>query len=91
MVSIDDHKLIIWPIYFDRNVSRDNGRRITKKYAIDKPDIEKISKILRSLGISHNIEKNTSHPFRPWKKEGRIIINKKVDKNKLINQISKLL
>ena len=91
MVSIDDHKLIIWPIYFDKNISRDNGRRISMKCAIDKPDIEKISKILRSLGISHDIEKNTSHPFRPWKRDGRIIINKIVDKNKLINQIAKLL
>jgi signal recognition particle subunit SRP19 len=91
MVPIDDHRLIIWPIYFDINISRKNGRKISKKYSIDKPDIEKISKILKSLGIPHDIEKNTSHPFRPWKKDGRIIINKKVDKNKLINQISKLL
>jgi len=91
MVSIDDHKLIIWPIYFDKNISRNNGRRISKKYSIDNPDIEKISKVLKSLGVSFETEKNTSHPLRSWKKEGRIIISKKSDKNKLLNQIAKLL
>ena len=91
MVSIDDHNLIIYPIYFDKNITRNNGRRISKKYAIDNPDIEKISKVLKSLGLSFEVDKNSSHPLRSWKKEGRIIITKNTNKNKLINQIGKLL
>ena len=44
MVSKDDHKLIIWPIYFEKNISRSKGRKIAKKFSLEKPDVEKIAK-----------------------------------------------
>jgi signal recognition particle subunit SRP19 len=91
MVSKDDHKLIIWPIYFDKNISRSKGRKIEKKYSIDKPDIEKIAKSAKSLGLNPIIEKNASHPSKHWKKDGRIIIDKKNVKSKIIHQIGKYL
>ena len=40
MVSKNDKKYIIWPIYFDRSISKQKGRRVPKKYAIEKPSIE---------------------------------------------------
>jgi signal recognition particle subunit SRP19 len=91
MVSKDDHKVIIWPIYFDKSLSRLQGRRISKKLAIDKPDIEKIAKVAKSLGLSFNIEKNASHPSKSWKREGRLVIEKIDNKNKLLLQIAKLI
>jgi len=91
MVSKDDHKLVIWPIYFDKNISKSKGRKIGKKYSIEKPDIEKIAKAAKSLGLNPIIEKNSSHPSKSWRKEGRIIIDKKDAKSKLIFQISKYL
>jgi signal recognition particle subunit SRP19 len=91
MVSKDDHKLIIWPIYFDKNISKSKGRKIGKKYSIEKPDIDKIAKAAKSLGLNPIIEKNSSHPSKSWRKDGRIIIDKKDSKSKLIFQISKYL
>lgn len=91
MVSKDDHKLVIWPIYFDKNISKSKGRKIGKKYSIEKPDIEKIAKAAKSLGLNPIIEKNASHPSKSWKKDGRIIIDKKDVKSKLIFQIGKYL
>ena len=91
MVSKDDYKLVIWPIYFDRNISKSKGRKIGKKYSIEKPDIEKIAKASKLLGLNPIIEKNSSHPSKSWRKDGRIIIDKKDAKSKLIFQISKYL
>ena len=91
MISKDDQKLIIWPIYFDKNISRSKGRKISKKIALDKPDVDKIAKAAKALGLSPIIEKNAAHPFRSWKKEGRIIINNKDKKTKLIYKITKTL
>jgi signal recognition particle subunit SRP19 len=91
MVSKDDDKLILWPIYFDKNLSRSKGRKISKKFAIEKPEVEKLAKIAKTLGLSFFIEKDAAHPCRSWKKEGRIIIEHKNNKSKIITQIAKML
>ena len=36
MVSKDEDKYVVWPIYFDKTVSRINGRKVAKKHAIEK-------------------------------------------------------
>ena len=46
MVSKDDHKLIIWPIYFEKNISRSKGRKIAKKFSLEKPDVEKAEALI---------------------------------------------
>ena len=91
MVSKDDHKLIIWPIYFEKNISRSKGRKIEKKFSLEKPDVEKIAKAAKTLGLSPIIEKNASHPYRSWKKEGRVLIDNKDIKSKIIFQIAKMI
>jgi signal recognition particle subunit SRP19 len=91
MVSRNENKLIIWPIYFDKSVSRLNGRRVTKGYAIEKPTIEIIAKAAKSLGLNPILEKNCSHPKRHWKKDGRLIIDNNDSKNKLLIKIAKRL
>ncbi|MCJ2513952.1 MAG: signal recognition particle protein Srp19 [Candidatus Thermoplasmatota archaeon] len=91
MVSKDDHKLIIWPIYFEKNISRSKGRKIAKKFSLEKPDVEKIAKAAKTLGLSPIIEKNASHPYRSWKKEGRVIIDNNDTKSKIIFQIAKMI
>lgn len=91
MVSRDSQNLIIWPTYFDKSLSRLEGRRIPKNFAIDKPDIDKILKAIKSLGISFEVEKDSSHPSRSWRKEGRIIIKNQKNKNKLLLRIAKIL
>jgi len=91
MVSKDGDKYVIWPIYFDKSVSRLNGRKISKKYAIEKPSIEDIAKAAKSLGLNPILEKSASHPSRPFKKDGRVLVNKKDAKSKLLVQIANRL
>jgi signal recognition particle subunit SRP19 len=89
MVSKNDNKLVIWPIYFDKSKTKLNGRRIPKKYAIEKPSLEDISKALKSLNIDSIIERNCSYPKMPWKKSGRLLVEKSGSKTKLLIQIVK--
>lgn len=91
MVSKGDDTYVVYPIYFDRLVSRVKGRRVPKKYAVDKPTLENIAKAAKALGLSPIVEKNAAHPFRPWRKEGRVLIAKKDTKTRLLVQIAKLL
>lgn len=86
-----DDRFIVYPIYFDKLVSRSIGRRIPKKYCKEKPSIADISKAAKAAGLNPTIEKEKAHPSRHWKKEGRIIIAKKGSKQELLYQISRFL
>lgn len=88
MVSKDDDKYVVWPIYFDKSVSRLKGRKVARKYSKDKPTAEDLAKAAKSLGLHPILEKNASHPSRRWKKEGRIIVDKKDAKSKILVQIA---
>jgi signal recognition particle subunit SRP19 len=89
MVSRGEEKYVVWPIYFDKSVSRIAGRKVSKKDAVEKPSAENIAKAAKSLGLNPILEKEAKHPSKNWKKEGRILIDKKDSKSKLLRQISK--
>jgi signal recognition particle subunit SRP19 len=91
MVSKEEDKYVIWPIYFDRSKSRLNGRKIARKYAIEKPNSENIAKAAKSLGLHPILEKNATYPGKPWTKDGRVLIEKKDSKSKLLVQIANRL
>jgi signal recognition particle subunit SRP19 len=91
MVSRGEDKYVVWPIYFDKSASRLAGRKVSKKQAVEKPNVEAISKAAKSLGLNPVLEKNCAHPSRHWKKEGRVLIDKKDSKSKLLTKIANRL
>jgi len=91
MVSRGEEKYVVWPIYFDKSVSRLNGRKVSKKHAVDKPEAESIAKAAKSLGLNPVLEKNVAYPSKHWKKEGRVLVDKKDSKSKLLRQIANRL
>ena len=88
MVSKGEDKYVIWPVYFDKTVSKNAGRKVPKKDAIDKPKIEDIAKAAKSLGLNPVLQNNCSYPSKHWKKQGRILVDKKEKKSKILKQIS---
>ena len=91
MVSRNEPKYVLYPLYFDRSISRQNGRKIGGKYAVEKPTPEAIAKAAGSLGLHPLLEKNHAHPSTPWKKEGWVTVDKKGPKTKLLVQIANRL
>jgi signal recognition particle subunit SRP19 len=91
MVSKDENKYVIYPLYFDSAVSRLNGRKVAKKHAVEKPSLENIAKAAKSLGLNPILEKDGIHPSTPCKKEGRILVEKKGPKTKLLIQLANRL
>lgn len=88
MVSRGDETVVIYPLYFDKNLTRKQGRRVSKKMAVEKPQLENIIKSARSLGLNPHVEKDASHSSRPSVRDGRIVIDKKTSKTKLLEQIA---
>jgi signal recognition particle subunit SRP19 len=91
MVSRGEDKYVVWPVYFDKSLSKLEGRKVPKKNAVEKPSIDDIAKAAKSLGLNPILEKNVAYPSRHWKKEGRVLIDKKDSKSKLLKQIANRL
>jgi signal recognition particle subunit SRP19 len=91
MVSRNESKFVIYPLYFDSAVSRQNGRKVAKKFAVEKPTSENIAKAANTLGLHPILEKDRAHPSIPWKKEGRVVVDKKGQKTKILIQIANRL
>ena len=91
MVSRGEDKYVIWPIYFDKLVSRFAGRKVSIKNAVEKPSIEAIVNAAKSLGLNPILEKDCAYPSKHWKKEGRVLIDKKDSKNILLLKIASRL
>ena len=91
MVSRGEDKYVVWPVYFDKSLSKLEGRKVPKKNAVEKPSIDDIAKAAKSLGLNPILEKNVAHPSRHWKKEGRVLVEKKDTKTKLLIKIANRL
>jgi signal recognition particle subunit SRP19 len=91
MVSRGEDKYVIYPIYFNKSISRFSGRKIPLKNAVDNPTIENIAEAAKSLGLNPVLEKEAAHSSKNWKKDGRLLIDKKDKKIKLLRQIANRL
>jgi signal recognition particle subunit SRP19 len=91
MVSRDEDKYVVWPVYFDKSISKLGGRKVPKKHAVEKPSLENIAKAAKSLGLHPVLEKNCAYPSKHWKKEGRLLVDKKGPKSKMLVQIANRL
>ena len=91
MVSRGDTLYAVYPCYFDRERSREQGRRVSKNLAVEKPTIEAIAKAARALGLTAKIEKAVKHPSTPFRVEGRVLIDKEGPKTELLRSIAERL
>lgn len=49
------NRIIIWPQYFDKNLSHSEGRKVSLEYAISEPTVNDISRALKRLQIPNII------------------------------------
>ncbi|MBY9014751.1 MAG: signal recognition particle protein Srp19 [Candidatus Lokiarchaeota archaeon] len=82
--------IIFWPQYFDAKRSRSKGRRIPKKYAIEKINTNDILKAAKRLGYEAHYEKGYQYPKTWWDDPGRVSIDTKgVKKSKVLIDVAK--
>ncbi len=82
--------LIFWPQYFDLKRSRSDGRRLSKKLAIDKITTKDIAKAARRLGYKAEIEGSFRYPRTWYDEPGRVLIDTKgKKKSKVLLEVAK--
>jgi signal recognition particle subunit SRP19 len=84
-------KAIIWPVYFDCNKTRKDGRRVPKNMAVQSPKILEIKEAADKMGLQNEVNLEAHFPKAPWAKSGMLLIEKQEAKEKIIQKLSKQL
>ena len=79
---------IIWPQYFDKNLSLKEGRKVSMEYALAEPSISEIERALKRLGLTYTTEKDKAYPGKWYEKSGRIVVEWEGTKPELLKEIS---
>ncbi len=84
--------LIFWPQYFDGKRSRGKGRRLPKKFALDKVSTRDIAKAAKNLGYKAVVEQGYKYPRTWWDDSGRVVLDAKgKKKSKILLELAKEL
>jgi signal recognition particle subunit SRP19 len=84
-------KAIIWPVYFDCNKTRKDGRRVPKSLAVQSPKILEIKEAADRLGLQNDVNLEAHFPKTPWAKAGMLLVEKQEAKEKIIQKLAKQL
>lgn len=84
-------RMILYPLYFDNQVSLKGGRRVSLDHAVKDPNINMLKKVLSSLSFEFDIESNKRHPKSTASTLGRVNIHTKEKKSKVIQIIANAL
>jgi signal recognition particle subunit SRP19 len=84
-------ELILWPNYFDGTKSWNEGRRIGRNLAIERPTVDELARAAEMSGIPYKIDKSAAYPNAWWEKSGRLFVSRVMPKKKLLVSIARNL
>lgn len=79
---------MIWPIYLDSQKSLNEGRKISKEYAISEPKIKEVIKATEKLRYKYYAEEDKAYPGEWYNKSGRVIITSDESKKEILINLS---
>lgn len=85
------NKVVLWPIYFDSEYSRRQGRRVVKAFASRRVSADEIVHAAKELGLNPNLRVEAAHPRRPLLKVGSVIVDKKGSKSQILGDIARMI
>ena len=80
--------IVLYPAYFDLARSRQRGRRVAKKFAVESPTAEEIAAAAKALGLEPQIEAGKSFPSTPWRHEGRVLVRADYYKTSVVQKVA---
>jgi signal recognition particle subunit SRP19 len=88
-MTVDPEKaLVLWPSYFDLRVSREAGRRVPRRDAVEGPSASMLFEAVKSLGLDCILELDKSYPRFWHRHEGRVLVEPKLTKKDLVTKVA---
>lgn len=84
-----ERPIVLYPAYFDLGRSREQGRRVAKKWAVESPTAQEVAAAAKALGLQPELEEGKSFPSSPWRKEGRVLVRADYYKTSILQRVAK--
>ncbi|WP_336325627.1 signal recognition particle subunit SRP19 [Halovenus sp. HT40] len=72
---------VIWPAYLDADLTREEGRRVSKELAVEDPEVDEIAQAVQQVGYDAVIERSKTYP-REYEARGRVLVKGAEDASK---------
>ncbi|MEF8779859.1 MAG: signal recognition particle subunit SRP19 [Haloferacaceae archaeon] len=72
---------VLWPAYFDAELSRSAGRRVPVEQAVEEPTVEEIATAVQQVGYDAVIEREETYS-REFETRGRVLVKGADDASK---------
>jgi signal recognition particle subunit SRP19 len=66
---------VLWPAFFDADLSRRLGRRVGTDLAVEEPTVDEIAAAVGQVGYDAVIERNVAYPREHWRERGRVLVD----------------
>src|SRR5205809_7678972 len=64
-----DRPIGLYPAYFDLARTRDKGRLVAKRWAVESPTAQQVTAAAQPLGLQPELEGWTAVPSTPWREQ----------------------
>ncbi len=92
MAYDDDTAIVLWPEYFDAELTRTQGRRLPVSLCVKQPSLDMISKGAVLLDLEYRIFEDKSYPADWAAKRGCVRVEKgKLKKSEILPKIGEVL
>lgn len=83
----------VYPAYFEAGRSRNAGRRVPKKIALQTVDIKLITKAAQRLGLEYEVNGEARYPSTWWTTPGVVLIKKQPEQSKteVLKELAKIM
>ncbi|MDR2623365.1 MAG: signal recognition particle protein Srp19 [Methanobrevibacter sp.] len=82
---------MVWPVYINALKTQKEGRKISKKFCINDPELSEIARASLRLNFNPQIEDDKLYPNSWWERSGRVIIEADMKKNDALKKIGSLI
>jgi signal recognition particle subunit SRP19 len=86
-----ENAIVLWPSNFDTRVSREHGRKVSKREATEAPTARMLFEAVKSLKLDCILELEKSYPRYWYRNEGRVLVEPKLTKKELIRRVASAL
>jgi signal recognition particle subunit SRP19 len=82
---------VIYPAYFDKNLSWKEGRRVPLDLAYDNPELQRVALAAKRAGFEVYLNSDKHYPGTWFNKKGRVLIRKDGSKEDQLRNIAQYL
>ena len=84
-------KIVLWPVYFDANKSRGEGRKVPLHLAVKGVTADLVLKAAKAAGYMAELDPDAKHPATWFESSGRVFVYSDEPKTVILKRVAEQL